>query len=152
MRSLAGGSTAQFLHMAFVFYLYALLSKREQATGAGKTHTMMGYAGEPGVMVLTMDELFKRIEAYKLERTIEITVSMLEVYNETIRDVLVTPGTASAAIEVREDANGQIVMNGLSEHRPKSSEDVLQLLAIGNRCGSFILHFSLTFDFIATVR
>ncbi|CAE8649239.1 unnamed protein product, partial [Polarella glacialis] len=29
------------------------------ATSAGKTHTMLGYAGEPGIMMLTLQDLFE---------------------------------------------------------------------------------------------
>lgn len=43
-----------------------------QATGAGKTHTMLGYAEDVGVMVLTMRELFERIEQFRNTREIKV--------------------------------------------------------------------------------
>ena len=49
------------------------------ATGAGKTHTMLGNDKTPGVMFLTMMDLYKRIEEMKHERTCEVAVSYLEV-------------------------------------------------------------------------
>lgn len=55
--------------------------------GSGKTHTMIGNAVQPGVMVITMNDLFKRIEDSK--EKYDIKISYLEVYNETIRDLLV---------------------------------------------------------------
>lgn len=50
------------------------------ATGAGKTHTMLGKGDTPGVMFLTMMELYSRIEEMKEEKTCEVAVSYLEVY------------------------------------------------------------------------
>lgn len=49
------------------------------ATGAGKTHTMLGNDKMPGVMFLTVMDLFKRIEDMKHEKTCEVAVSYLEV-------------------------------------------------------------------------
>lgn len=49
------------------------------ATGAGKTYTMLGSAEQPGVMFLTMMELYRRIEAIKENKTCEVAVSYLEV-------------------------------------------------------------------------
>ena len=49
------------------------------ATGAGKTHTMLGNDKTPGVMFLTMMDLYKRIDEMKDERTCEVAVSYLEV-------------------------------------------------------------------------
>lgn len=34
------------------------------ATGAGKTFTMLGTEDHPGIMMLSIDELFKSIEVY----------------------------------------------------------------------------------------
>ena len=50
------------------------------ATGAGKTHTMLGNDKTPGVMFLTMMDLYKRIEDIKHEKTCEVAVSYLEVW------------------------------------------------------------------------
>ena len=49
------------------------------ATGAGKTYTMLGSEEQPGVMFLTMVELYRRIEAIKDDKTCEVAVSYLEV-------------------------------------------------------------------------
>lgn len=53
------------------------------ATGAGKTHTMLGSTDKPGVMFLTMMELYRRIEAMKAEKICEVAVSYLEVSANT---------------------------------------------------------------------
>ncbi|XP_006864966.1 PREDICTED: kinesin-like protein KIF18A [Chrysochloris asiatica] len=99
------------------------------ATGAGKTHTMLGSTAEPGVMYLTMLELYKSMDEIKEEKVCSTTVSYLEVYNEQIRDLLVNSGP----LAVREDAQKGVVVQGLTIHQPKSSEEILQLLDNGNK-------------------
>ena len=49
------------------------------ATGAGKTHTMLGSPSNPGVCFLTMMDLYSRIEELKNEKTCDVAVSYLEV-------------------------------------------------------------------------
>ncbi|XP_054998885.1 kinesin-like protein KIF18A [Sorex araneus] len=99
------------------------------ATGAGKTHTMLGSAAEPGVMYLTMLDLYKSMDEIKEEKVCSTAVSYLEVYNEQIRDLLVNSGP----LAVREDAQKGVVVQGLTLHQPKSSEEILQLLDNGNK-------------------
>lgn len=49
------------------------------ATGAGKTHTMLGSPDDPGVMYRTMKELFKRMDDAKDEKEFAVAFSYLEV-------------------------------------------------------------------------
>lgn len=49
------------------------------ATGAGKTHTMLGSKDQPGVMYQTMMGLYKRIEEIKDTKTCDVAISYLEV-------------------------------------------------------------------------
>ncbi|XP_069888789.1 kinesin-like protein KIF18A [Dipodomys merriami] len=99
------------------------------ATGAGKTHTMLGSPAEPGVMYLTMLDLYKSMDEIKDEKVCSTAVSYLEVYNEQIRDLLVNSGP----LDVREDSQKGVVVKGLTLHQPKSSEEILQLLDSGNK-------------------
>ncbi|XP_057571752.1 kinesin-like protein KIF18B isoform X2 [Hippopotamus amphibius kiboko] len=48
------------------------------ATGAGKTHTMLGREGDPGIMYLTTMELYRRLEACREEKRVEVLVSYQE--------------------------------------------------------------------------
>ncbi|KAL0189028.1 hypothetical protein M9458_016127, partial [Cirrhinus mrigala] len=48
------------------------------ATGAGKTHTMLGTNDAPGVMFLTMRELFARMDLIKEDKVFNIAFSYLE--------------------------------------------------------------------------
>lgn len=58
-------------------------------TGTGKTFTMEGTPEERGVNYRTLEELFRLSEERKGVMKYELNVSMLEVYNEKIRDLLV---------------------------------------------------------------
>ncbi|XP_064030634.1 kinesin-like protein KIF18B isoform X4 [Pogoniulus pusillus] len=99
------------------------------ATGAGKTFTMLGSEQSPGIIYLTMVELYKRLEAMKEERSYEVLVSYLEVYNEQIHDLLEPKGPLS----IREEPGRGAVVQGLSFHQPSSAEQLLQMLLSGNR-------------------
>ncbi|XP_061335162.1 kinesin-like protein KIF18A isoform X2 [Pezoporus flaviventris] len=98
------------------------------ATGAGKTHTMLGSPEDPGVMYLTMMALYNSIDEIKEDKICNIAVSYLEVYNEQIRDLLVNSGP----LAVCEDAQKGVVVQGLTLHQPKSAEEILQMLDYGN--------------------
>lgn len=49
------------------------------ATGAGKTHTMLGNDKEPGVIYYTMIDLYRRINDQKDEKMFDVAVSYSEV-------------------------------------------------------------------------
>ncbi|NXN63401.1 KI18B protein, partial [Himantopus himantopus] len=99
------------------------------ATGAGKTYTMLGSEKNPGIMYLTMVELYKKIEARKEEKSCEVLVSYQEVYNEQIHDLLEPKGP----LAIREDPEKGVVVQGLSFHQPSSAEQLLEMLANGNK-------------------
>lgn len=95
---------------------------------------MIGNQEHPGVMVLTMKELFATMQE-RTDTTFDVTISYLEIYNETIRDLLVKN---SKPLDLRESADAGVQVAGLSSHTPSSADEVLQLLEVGNsrRCQS----------------
>lgn len=99
------------------------------ATGAGKTHTMLGNESQPGVIYHTMIQLYSRIADMSQEKTCDVAVSYLEVYNEQIRDLLLPRGT----LPVREDRNAGVLVPGLSLHKPSSAQELLHMLQFGNK-------------------
>ncbi|EUC35380.1 hypothetical protein COCCADRAFT_91060 [Bipolaris zeicola 26-R-13] len=101
------------------------------ATGCGKTHTITGTSQQPGIIFLTMQELFEKIQEVQDEKTTEITLSYLEIYNETIRDLLVEGGSKQALM-LREDANQAVSVAGLSSHRPQNVQEVMDMIVRGN--------------------
>ncbi|KAL8941925.1 MAG: hypothetical protein Q9216_001953 [Gyalolechia sp. 2 TL-2023] len=101
------------------------------ATGCGKTHTITGTAQQPGVIFLTMQELFERIADRTNEKVTEVSLSYLEIYNETIRDLLV-PGGSKQGLMLREDANQAVSVAGLSSHHPQNVQEVMDMIVRGN--------------------
>nr|XP_012299438.2 LOW QUALITY PROTEIN: kinesin-like protein KIF18B [Aotus nancymaae] len=98
------------------------------ATGAGKTHTMLGREEDPGIMYLTTVELYRRLEACQQEKHFEVLISYQEVYNEQIHDLLEPKGP----LAIREDPDKGVVVQGLSFHQPASAEQLLEMLTRGN--------------------
>ncbi|KHN15164.1 Kinesin-like protein KIF19 [Glycine soja] len=98
------------------------------ATGAGKTYTMLGTVENPGVMVLAIKDLFSKIKQRSCDGNHVVHLSYLEVYNETVRDLL-SPGRP---LVLREDKQG-IVAAGLTQYRAYSTDEVMALLQQGNQ-------------------
>lgn len=98
------------------------------ATGAGKTYTMLGTVENPGVMVLAIKDLFTKIRQRSCDGNHVVQLSYLEVYNETVRDLL-SPGRP---LVLREDKQG-IVAAGLTQYRAYSTDEVMALLFQGNQ-------------------
>ncbi|KAJ3221181.1 kinesin-like protein Klp5 [Clydaea vesicula] len=100
------------------------------ATGCGKTHTISGTADDPGLIYLTMECLFDKIDKKNENNAYitEVSVSYLEVYNETIRDLL---NPDSQPLELREEEN-KVTVVGLTEHIPSGREEIMKILLRGN--------------------
>ncbi|OTB01217.1 hypothetical protein M426DRAFT_323617 [Hypoxylon sp. CI-4A] len=101
------------------------------ATGCGKTHTITGTSSMPGIIFLTMQELFEKIADRSDEKHTEISLSYLEIYNETIRDLLV-PGGSKQGLMLREDSNQAVTVAGLTSHHPKDVQEVMDMIVQGN--------------------
>ena len=112
--------------------LLAHYSPRGQATGCGKTHTISGTEADPGIIYLTMADLFQRIQDRKDEWNVQVTVTFLEIYNEEIRDLLAEPGspTPRGGLQIREDKSVKVV--GLAELCPATAEEVKAIVLLGN--------------------
>ncbi|OMJ74642.1 hypothetical protein SteCoe_26386 [Stentor coeruleus] len=100
------------------------------ATGAGKTHTMIGEADKPGLMLLTFEEIFSRIEILSLDRHYKIRLSYLEIYNEEVRDLLTS---SNENLDIREDSIKGVTVAGLSELMVTSAKEVTNHIRSGNK-------------------
>lgn len=101
------------------------------ATGCGKTHTITGTSQQPGIIFLTMQELFEKISERSQDKTTELSLSYLEIYNETIRDLLVEGGSKTGLM-LREDSNQAVTVPGLTSHHPKDVQEVMDMIVRGN--------------------
>lgn len=77
-------------------------------TGSGKSYSMVGYGSNKGIVPITCEELFKAIDEKRSEGgdiEFEVSLSMLEIYNEQVRDLLNFQGLKKAGkqgLKVRE--------------------------------------------------
>ena len=103
-------------------------------TGSGKTHTMMGYPGNPGVNLRALQELFRLIEERQQEFKYEVRLSVLEIYNETIRDLLAPPEVEKTRKHDIHPAKGTTLMfvDNLTETTCTNIEDVMSCMKTGD--------------------
>lgn len=96
-------------------------------TATGKTFTMRGNEMSPGLIPLSIAEVFKEVSKNK-ERNFKICVSFLELYNETIYDLLVEN---SEKLEIKENTHG-VFIKGLSIFEVHSLEEAMKYLKQGD--------------------
>ncbi|KAG9439362.1 hypothetical protein H6P81_019527 [Aristolochia fimbriata] len=103
-------------------------------TGTGKTFTMEGTEDARGVNYRTLEELFRIIDERKGVFKYDISVSVLEVYNEQIRDLLMSasqPGAAAKRLEIKQVAEGVHHVPGLVEANVHNMNEVWDVLQTG---------------------
>ena len=100
-------------------------------TSSGKTYTMEGEMESPdtqGIIPRMVSHVFKHI--YKTEGTdFIIKVSMVEIYQEKIRDLF---DISRVNLNIREDNIKGIYVDGCTERYVGTEQDVLNLLALGS--------------------
>ncbi|XP_052179062.1 kinesin-like protein KIN-14Q [Diospyros lotus] len=104
-------------------------------TGTGKTFTMEGTDEARGVNFRTLEELFRIIKERKEQFEYEISVSVLEVYNEQIRDLLIPgsqPGVTAKRLEIRQVGEGIHDVPGLVEAHVNNMSEVWEVLQTGS--------------------
>ena len=98
-------------------------------TGSGKTFTMEGTREDPGVNYRSLEAMFQRIEAQSDSTECTVSVSLLEIYNEQLLDMLV-PRSAQEKLEIRRGPEGTYVRN-LTVRQVASHDDVLKVMQEG---------------------
>ncbi|KAL9297848.1 hypothetical protein ACSQ67_023744 [Phaseolus vulgaris] len=106
-------------------------------TGSGKTYTMMGRPGHPeekGLIPRSLEQIFQTKQSQQPQGwKYEMQVSMLEIYNETIRDLISTTtrvenGTPGKQYTIKHDANGNTQVSDLTLVDVQSAKEVAFLL------------------------
>eukprot|EP00163_Fabomonas_tropica_P027953 TRINITY_DN553_c0_g1_i2.p1 TRINITY_DN553_c0_g1~~TRINITY_DN553_c0_g1_i2.p1 ORF type:complete len:910 (-),score=222.75 TRINITY_DN553_c0_g1_i2:81-2810(-) len=98
-------------------------------TGTGKTHTMLGEKNDPGIITLTLGDLFVKTAEHP-DLLYNIKVTYIEVYNERIKDLL---GDPNLELDLREDPVSGPTVAGVKEFTVQTVEQVLALVERGNK-------------------
>eukprot|EP01063_Lacrimia_lanifica_P003698 TRINITY_DN119_c0_g2_i1.p1 TRINITY_DN119_c0_g2~~TRINITY_DN119_c0_g2_i1.p1 ORF type:complete len:1452 (+),score=588.59 TRINITY_DN119_c0_g2_i1:77-4432(+) len=112
-------------------------------TGAGKTYTMGTgdltgiLPDDEGIVPRVVAHLFSTLEKKKKAAeakggtlTFKCKLSFIEIYNESLRDLL-RPSTTAKNLQIREDTNGGIVVNGAHEELVERPEEAFNQLDNG---------------------
>ncbi|XP_078437345.1 kinesin-like protein KIN-14N [Wolffia australiana] len=109
-------------------------------TGSGKTYTMMGKTEEldkKGLIPRSLEQIFQTSQALSSQGwRFKMQASMLEIYNETIRDLLIaskssgseTSSNAGKQYTIKHDANGNTLVSDLTVVDVCSLKEVSYLL------------------------
>ncbi|VAH90072.1 unnamed protein product [Triticum turgidum subsp. durum] len=105
-------------------------------TGSGKTFTMSGPKNmteqTQGVNYRALGDLFNLAEKRKGTFVYDIAVQMIEIYNEQVRDLLISDGL-NKRLEIRNNSQNGINVPDASLVRVASTMDVMELMNIGHR-------------------
>ena len=95
-------------------------------TGAGKSYSMVGYGENKGIVPISCNEIFRRIGENKdPDKSYEVQVSMLEIYNEKVQDLLINPDKRpTSGLKIRESKVLGIFVDGLSKHPVTSYDEI----------------------------
>jgi len=106
-------------------------------TGSGKTHTVMGHPIEnPGITILAIDEIFKWV-ANSGHMRWQVQVSYVEIYNETITDLLQSNMDLATNLKIIEDTKYGPTVQNATEVVVSSLQDCLNLFTDGEKRRSF---------------
>ncbi|XP_047678232.1 kinesin-like protein KIFC3 isoform X4 [Tachysurus fulvidraco] len=101
-------------------------------TGSGKTYSMEGIPEDPGINQRALHLLFSEVSEKMPDWRYTITVSMVEIYNETLRNLLGENPSEKLDIKMCPDGSGQLYVPGLTEITVKSVEDINKVFDLGH--------------------
>ncbi|XP_055371195.1 chromosome-associated kinesin KIF4A-like [Condylostylus longicornis] len=106
-------------------------------TGSGKTHTMgTSFDGEKsfdmGVIPRSIYDIFNKISEFSKEYDISVTCSFMELYQETLYDLLSNSTRDQSSVDIREDTNKGIIIPGLTEIPVSTAEQTIGCLIKGS--------------------
>ncbi|XP_023075892.2 centromere-associated protein E isoform X2 [Piliocolobus tephrosceles] len=100
-------------------------------TASGKTYTMMGSEDHLGVTPRAIHDIFQKIKKFP-DREFLLRVSYMEIYNETITDLLCGTQKMKPLI-IREDVNRNVYVADLTEEVVYTSEMALKWITKGEK-------------------
>ncbi|XP_069813008.1 kinesin-like protein KIFC3 isoform X2 [Dendropsophus ebraccatus] len=102
-------------------------------TGSGKTYTMEGTAENPGINQQALQALYQEMEARRGLWSYSVSLSMVEIYNEVIRDLLSKDPQEKLDVKLNPDGSGQLHVPGLTSKEVKNFRHIKKILTLGKR-------------------
>ncbi|XP_066235865.1 kinesin-like protein KIFC2 isoform X1 [Saccopteryx leptura] len=97
-------------------------------TGTGKTYSMEGPPEDPGIAPRALQSLFREMRTAGQHR---VTLSMVEIYNEAVRDLLAPGPPERLAVRQGPSGQGGIQVAGLTYWDVPNLETLHQMLSLG---------------------
>ncbi|ESO91298.1 hypothetical protein LOTGIDRAFT_228774 [Lottia gigantea] len=97
-------------------------------TGSGKTYTMMGPEKNPGINIRALTELLDICEKRADVKVYEMKISIVEIYNEAVIDLLVPNGKT---VELKASGTN-FRIPGLTEVPIRSVDEIKQVMKTGD--------------------
>ncbi|GAX81265.1 hypothetical protein CEUSTIGMA_g8697.t1 [Chlamydomonas eustigma] len=104
-------------------------------TGSGKTFTIYGNPQSPGLTPRGVNELFKIINRDAGKYTFSVSLYMLELYQDTLMDLLLPPQFKSdpPKLEIKKDPKGMVTVQGATIVEVTSAKELLTTLEAGQQ-------------------
>jgi hypothetical protein len=104
-------------------------------TGSGKSYSMVGYGSNKGIIPITCEEIFKKIgQSTNPTVKYDVKISMLEIYNEQVQDLLQPPtARAKGGLKVREHPMTGVFVENLSKRGVGSYDEISTTIEVGNK-------------------
>ncbi|XP_074646224.1 kinesin-like protein KIFC3 [Tubulanus polymorphus] len=98
-------------------------------TGSGKTYTMEGPNDDPGINQRALIELFNEMEERSTDWVYSINVSVMEIYNEMIRDLLSNDPLRKLDVKMNQDSS--LYVPGLTSIEVSNVSEVNKTFTVG---------------------
>lgn len=104
-------------------------------TGSGKSYSIFGYGANKGIVPIICDELLNGKTLANTDKfTFQLMISMLEIYNEKIQDLLVPVAKRpKGGLNVREHPRVGVYVEELTKYTVKSYREIEEIINNGNK-------------------
>lgn len=107
-------------------------------TGSGKSYSIVGYGDNKGIIPRATEEIFQRIAKRDADPSVnikhEVRLSMIEIYNEKVADLLSKNDKRSKeGLEVREHPKTGVFVKGLSDVPVSSYDEIQRSINVGTQ-------------------
>uniref|UniRef100_K3WYR2 Kinesin-like protein n=1 Tax=Globisporangium ultimum (strain ATCC 200006 / CBS 805.95 / DAOM BR144) TaxID=431595 RepID=K3WYR2_GLOUD len=97
-------------------------------TGSGKSFSMVGYGSERGIIPRASEVIFERIEANTTDISFKVEASMMEIYNERVKDLF---NPALDNLKIRDHPRQGPYAEGLTRSAVSTHKEISRLMDAG---------------------